>query len=183
MLISLILLFIITLGGAALTYLFVRDEPLLWRLAAGTVIGSAIFGTAGFLIAMGLGLSGVTVVAATALTLAPTLLLVDRERRKLFEHDWAKAKGKLQGANRSKVLRFLYYAAFLLLFVFFFDRAMIETADGIFTAGRIISATCRFISERSSALRAEQISRRRIRAFRAPGFLTPSSRTSLRPVS
>lgn len=135
MLLSLLLVSLIAAGGAALTYAFEREETFLWRTAAGAVIGSAIFGTVAFLLAMAFGLSGAVVISALLLTLSPMLLLIDRGRRKLFERDWAKAKGKLQGSSGAKALRFVYYAGFFVLFVFFFDRAMIETAEGIFTGG------------------------------------------------
>lgn len=135
MLLSLLLILVITVGGLALTYLFEHEEPMLRRIAAGTVIGSAVFGTAAFVLAMMFGLSTSTVIGALAVTLSPVLLLIKGERRKTFDHDLAKAKGKLQGANLRKALPFFYYTAFLILFIFFFDRAMIENARGIFTGG------------------------------------------------
>ncbi|NOT47611.1 MAG: hypothetical protein HOP17_07650, partial [Acidobacteria bacterium] len=55
MLISIILVLAIAAGGLAITYLIETDEPPLWRFAAGTVIGSAIFGTATFAIALLVG--------------------------------------------------------------------------------------------------------------------------------
>ena len=126
---------VIAAGGFALTYLIENDEPFLWRAAVGAVIGSAIFGTISFVLAMFVGLNAATVIAALAINLMPIALITRGHRQKTFKHDWAKAKGKLQGANVAKALRFLYYAAFLLLFVLFFDRAMIETDQGIFTGG------------------------------------------------
>lgn len=135
MLISLLLIFTIAVGGSALTYLIEKEEPLLWRLAAGTVIGSAIFGTANFVLALFAGLNVGIVVAALVLTLLPIGLPLKGERRKAFDRDLAKAKGKLQGASGAKALRFLYYAAFLLLFCLFFSQTMYETPEGIFTGG------------------------------------------------
>lgn len=135
MLISLLLILAIAAGGSALTYLFEKDEPLLWRFAAGTVIGSAVFGTASFVLALFAGLSVFVVAAALILTLLPVGLFVTGERRKAFDRDLAKAKGKLQGANGAKALRFGYYAAFLLLFCLFFSQTMYETPEGIFTGG------------------------------------------------
>jgi hypothetical protein len=49
--------------------------------------------------------------------------------------DWGRAKGKLDGANMEKILRFAYYLGFAVLFVFFFDRAIWQTSEGIFTGG------------------------------------------------
>lgn len=125
----------IAIGGLAVSYLIFDDEPLMWRLAAGNVIGSVIFATTGFALAFVLGLNTPTVIAAFVLTLFPVALLLRGPRRKNFAHDWAKAKGKLQGGSSAKFLRFAYYAFFLLVFVLFFDRAMMETPSGIFTGG------------------------------------------------
>lgn len=135
MLLSLLIILIIAFGGLALTYVFENEESLLWRLAAGNIIGSAIFGTAAFVLASIFGFNAATVLSAIALTLLPCLLLRDSRRKKVFVHDWAKAKGKLQGANWTKAARFLYYVVFLAIFVTFFERAMFETAQGIFTGG------------------------------------------------
>jgi len=134
MLISLLLLFLIACGGVALTYLITDDEPLLWRFAAGNVIGSAVFGTACFLLAMAFGFQPLVIVVGLALTLVPMGLLRGK-RRSVLIHDWAKSKGKLQGANLTKALNFAYYAFFLILFVAFFDRAYFANDQGIFTGG------------------------------------------------
>ena len=125
----------ITAGGLGLTYLIEREEPLMWRLAAGCVIGSAVFGTLAFVSALAFGLNPAVVIGALILLLAAGFFALRGERRKMFDHDLAKAKGKAQGSRSVKVLPFFYYAAWLLLFVFFFDRAMIETDAGIFTGG------------------------------------------------
>lgn len=135
MFLALLFIIAISTGGFALTYLFEDEEPFLWRLAAGNVMGSAIFGTVGFVFAILFGLNAVTIFISLAIVLLPVLLIARGSRRKLFQQDWAKAKGKLQGASLGKAFPFLYYAAFLILFIFFFDRAMIETDQGIFTGG------------------------------------------------
>ena len=135
MLLSLLLVAVITAGGSAVTYLIERDEPFLWRAAAGCVIGSGIFGTIAFLLSMAGGLTPITAVATLVVTMLPLAVFYRADARKNLRHDWAKAKGKLEGANRTKALRFIYYAAFLLLFVLFFQRAMIVTDQGIFTGG------------------------------------------------
>jgi len=135
MLISLIIVAAITAGGLGLTYLIEREEPLLWRIAAGNVIGSAVFGTVGFCLAMAFGLNTATVTASLLIVVAVGFVVVRGDRRKTFDHDLAKARGKIQGSNTAKILPFFYYAGFLLLLVFFFDRAMIWTDQGIFTGG------------------------------------------------
>ncbi len=135
MTLGLIILFAITIGGAALTYLIEDDEPLLWRLAAGCVIGSAVFGFSGFLLGFAFGITQAVAAVALLLTLLPLLLLLDEGRRKAFNRDRVLARGKLQGATGVKFLRFLYYAVFLGLLVLFFDRAIIINEQGIFTGG------------------------------------------------
>ena len=135
MILSILILMSICAGGFSLTYVIEPEKTFLWRVAAGFVIGSALFGTLTFFLAMLGGLSNVTVAGALILAISPAALFVDGRRRAIFTGDWAKAKGKLQGAGTPKLLRFAYYAGFLVLFVFFFDRAMIETDQGIFTGG------------------------------------------------
>ena len=135
MLFSFAIMAIVAAGGFALTYLIEQDEPFMWRLAAGSVIGSAVFGTAAFVIALAVGLNAASVIAALIITLLPVILMVRGARRKIFDHDRAKAIGKLQGASLSKGLPALYYAGFLILFCLFFAQAMYETDQGIFTGG------------------------------------------------
>lgn len=135
MLTSIIVLTIVAAGGMALTYLIDNDESFMWRASAGTVIGSAIFGTLIFVIASLAGLSIVSVAASLVLTAAPIALFWRRDIRNRFRHDRQKASGKLEGANRTKVLRFVYYAFFFLIFWLFFERTFFELADGIYTGG------------------------------------------------
>jgi hypothetical protein len=135
MLISLVALITLTIGGFALTYLISDDESLMSRLAAGNVIGHAVCGTLAFALALVFGLGATSIVAALLITILPVVLLLRGSRRKEFGRDWARAKGKLQGANAAKFWRFAYYAFFLVLFLLFFDRAMMETPAGIFTGG------------------------------------------------
>ncbi len=135
MLFSLLLIFAIAVGGSALTYLFDNEETLLWRIAAGNVIGCAVFGTVGFVLAMLFGLNTATVSASLVAALLPILVIRKGASRKAFERDWARAKNRVTGTGLRRILPFFYYAAFLMLFIFFFDRAMIETDQGIFTGG------------------------------------------------
>jgi hypothetical protein len=133
MFISLLLILIFTLGGFGLTYLIAEDEPLLWRLSAGNVIGSAIFSLICFLLACFFGFSVITVSTALLISVAPLILLRNPARRAAFQRNWRKAKGKLEGASFKKFLRFAYYTFFFVLFCLFFERAIIENAGAIFT--------------------------------------------------
>ncbi len=135
MLTSLLLIAIITAGGFALSYIVEDDAPLMWRLAAGNIIGGAIFGTTVFVLALIGGFNVGVITTALLIAVSPVILLYRNSYRRQLAHDWSRAKGRLQGANKRKFLRFAYYAVFFLLFFFFFDRAMLESAAGIFTGG------------------------------------------------
>ncbi len=135
MFITLIFILILAFSGFALTYLFADEETFLWRFSAGNIIGAAIFGTLGFLLANFAGLSIVTVLIALVIASLPLVLFTKKDFQQKFRRDWASAKGKLQGANRKRTLGFIYYLFFFLLFWFFFERAMFETSEGIFTGG------------------------------------------------
>lgn len=135
MLFSLLIIAAITAGGTGITYLLEREEPLMWRISAGCVIGSATFGTLAFVLSLAFGLTPAVVVIAVILVLAAGIFAVRGEHRKAFDHDIAKARGKIQGSNSAKLMPFFYYAAWVILLVFFFDRAMIQTDQGIYTGG------------------------------------------------
>ena len=135
MLISIILIALIALAGIALTYLFAEDEPLLWRVTAGTVIGSAIYGTLLFLISSFADLGYATSGTSLAITCSAIGLFWKRDIRSRFRKDRQKASGKLQGASALKFSRFAYYAFFLIIFWLFFERAYFELTDGIYTGG------------------------------------------------
>ncbi|HEX8288555.1 MAG TPA: hypothetical protein VF556_11190 [Pyrinomonadaceae bacterium] len=135
MFLSLILVLLVAFGGMALTYLFADEKSFLWRLAAGNIIGSAVFGTIGFVVACFFGLSTATVAVTLLLALAPLALFGVKEYREEFFTDWRAASGKMQNTNFSLILRFAFYAFFFLLFWFFFERTMFETREGIFTGG------------------------------------------------
>ena len=133
MLVSATLLLIITAGGSGLSYLISRDAPLLWRIACGIVVGSAVFGTVLFAVSFLTGFGAAASAISLVATLLPLILFNKKDFRRLALADWRKAKGKLQGANWKKIFRFVYYAFFFVLFWMFFQQAMYETARGIFT--------------------------------------------------
>ncbi len=133
MLVSIILIFFITLGGFGLTYLFAEDEPLMWRLCAGNIVGQTVFGIVCFIITCFFGLTTATITIALLITMLPLILLTRKNFKRNFAADWQAAKRNLEGADFNKFLKFAYYAAFLILFYFFFERAMVETANGVYT--------------------------------------------------
>jgi hypothetical protein len=135
MFLSAILILLIAFSGFALTYLFADDEPFLWRLSAGNIIGFGVFGLVGFIAASLFGLYPSTVLIALLISILPILLFTKKDIKKRFRHDWGKAKGKMHGASFKKFLRFGFYAFFFIVFWFFFARVMFETSRGIFTGG------------------------------------------------
>lgn len=135
MFVSLLIILLITFGGTLLTYLYEKEDSLLVRLSAGNVIGSAIFGTIAFLSAYYFGFSRGTILAALVISLLPLILLKNKSIYQNFAANLRKGRGKFEGATVKKFLSFLYYTIILILLAFFFDRAMLETKDGIFTGG------------------------------------------------
>lgn len=135
MLISILLLLAVTIGAVGLTYLLFDDETMIFRLAAGNIIGCSIFGTVLFVGGSLLGLTFISVVIALLVTLSPMFLLVDKDRRKRFQHDRAKAFGKLQGGTLARFTGFAYYAFFFVVFCLFFSQTMYVTPAGVFTGG------------------------------------------------
>ena len=130
-----LLIFLITCGGFALTFLYEKEDSFLARIAAGNIVGSAVFGTASFLLACFFGLSTVTVAIALIITILPVLLFRKNDFQRRFEKNWHTVKSRLYGADSSGFRRFVYYAFIFIILWFFFERAMIVTDQGIFTGG------------------------------------------------
>lgn len=135
MFLSFALIAFIASGGFALTYLLTREVTVLWRVAAGNILGSAVFGTALFLITLVGGLTAATAALALVISMLPIVLLRTPEIKAALKKERIKAREKLQGKSMRRLLPAVYYVLFALVFVFFFERAMIETSQGIFTGG------------------------------------------------
>lgn len=134
MLLTFVLLLFVTLGGMALSYVFQKEATLSLRIAIGHVVGSAVFGTVGFVIALILGdLTAIGVLAALTVATAPAVLFKGGDFGAALRREFKSAEGAMQGLSKERLLRFSFYLFFILLFLFFFDRAMIVRLDGIFT--------------------------------------------------
>ena len=163
MFISLIILLLITIGGAALTYLFAEDQTFLWRFSAGNMVGSAIFGIVGFLLACLIGLSNATVYIALLITLLPLLLYKKDSVQKRFRYDKQMAKSRFQGTSFKKFFRFLYYVSIFIMLWLFFERAMLVNENGIFTgASQNLGRFAVSSSERFFHLPTDKIFRRKV---------------------
>src|SRR5947207_812115 len=132
MVISLVLLALLALSGLALTYLVVDDESFMWRLAAGSIAGSTLYGTVVFGVCFVAGVfTPALLVLSLAISLLPLLLLWKRaDIQKQVLHDWAKAKGKTQGMNATKFLTLSYYVFFFIVIFFFFAQACYMAPEG-----------------------------------------------------
>ena len=132
MIISLTIILLITIGGTFLTYLYEKEDSLLFRLGAGNIIGSVIFGLVSFLLACFFGLSTATILIALTITLLPVILLKNKDVYQNLIANLRKARGRFDGANWRKFLSFSYYVVAFLILCLYFDRAMFENKDGIF---------------------------------------------------
>lgn len=129
MLQTLLCIFLISISGSVLTYLYSEEDSPLVRLGAGNVIGSVLFGLAAFLLGCAFGLTMTTVLMALLIALLPLVLLVKKDLREKFL-----AGFEMVPEINSKTLKSVaYYLAFLLVFYFFFERAMYENQQGIGT--------------------------------------------------
>jgi hypothetical protein len=135
MLISLVLLILLAAGGLPLTYVSPEDRPLMWRIAAGNIIGCVIFSSIAFVLACFFGLTVPVVVVSLAISLLPLGLMLRPDFRSRLRRDWQSAAGKLQGASIARFASLFYYAFFAVLFWFFFGESMYVTAQGIYTGG------------------------------------------------
>lgn len=120
---TIIFLLILSLSGFCCSKFLFEEERFFVRFFAGTLIGSATFGTLGFVIACFFGLSTTTVFIAFTISCLPILLLLNRDLRDLI-------KPKFDSIN---YLNAIYYLAFFGIFYLFFERAMIVSDQGIFT--------------------------------------------------
>jgi hypothetical protein len=137
MIVSLALSLIAIASGYVLTYTYEEDEPLASRLCAGACIGFALMGLIGFIVALGLGLYGITLALTAALTAAPLLLLIGVSYRLRVNADADAAIGGISRAitrpNRWHFIYFLFYAAVAIGIWLIFQRALLEQAEGMYT--------------------------------------------------
>jgi len=132
MIISFLTILLIAFSGMCLTYLFAEKESFLWRVSAGNIVGSAVFGLVCFVVANFFGLSILTIIISIVISSVPLLLLKNNEVKKKLKFEWQRGKDRNQGASFKRFWRLTYYVFFLVVFIAFFDRAMIVTAEGIF---------------------------------------------------
>jgi hypothetical protein len=137
MLFALALTLVAIAGGAAVTYFFDEDAPLVSRLCMGACIGMAAFGSFGFILASGFGLTPFVLILAAAVIASPLVLVLNGKHRAKVRADFHEAARGLRRAMLHPTQRTTVYAVFCALIVLvlwlIFDRAMVELPDGIYT--------------------------------------------------
>ena len=94
-------------------------------------------GLIGFVVALGLGLYGITLALTAVLTAAPLLLLIRASYRSRVSADVNTAISGISRAttnpNRWHFIYFLFYAAVAISMWLIFQRALLEQTDGMYT--------------------------------------------------
>lgn len=139
MLFAIGLTLIATAGGAVLTYLYEKEAPFAARLCMGCCTGLAALGLVGFVVASFLGMTPIALVVSAAIIASPFLLLLRQSFFAQVQTDIQSVKLDMRRAILHPTLSassyFVFYLLVTVLLYFVFDRAVVETADGIYTGG------------------------------------------------
>lgn len=114
----LLLLLVTTCGGFALTYLYDKEAPLPVRLASGLMVGMAVQGLGGYTLALGLGLSPLTVAMAASPLLVPLILFRYPAIRERFKIDIAQMRPRFRSAAHRTYYAVWFVSAVLIAIVF-----------------------------------------------------------------
>lgn len=137
MIISLVLTLLVTASGTIATYLYDEGASFATRVCTGACVGIAALGLVGFVVASFLGLTPASIVITAAVLTLPFLILRDETRRKLVRGDWKATsqtlkRNLLKPSGRNVGYALFYFAAAAILWRVF-DRAMIESPEGLAT--------------------------------------------------
>ena len=137
MITSLVLAMLVTASGTITTYLYDESAAFSSRLCAGACVGLATLGLIGFVFALFLGLTPLAISLTVIVLSLPILLLKDPGRRRELQEDLAitsqSIRRTLLRPSRGAIGYVLFYVAAAVILWRVFDRAMIETPDGIAT--------------------------------------------------
>jgi hypothetical protein len=124
-------------GGATITYLYDDDAPFAARVCMGSCTGLAVLGLVGFVFSSFLGLTMVSLVLSAAVAGSPLLLLANRDIKRRAQADLRSTTRAVRRAilhpDAGSSANFIFYLLVIVMLYFFFDRAVIETGEGIFT--------------------------------------------------
>jgi hypothetical protein len=133
MIISLALVVICTACGAIATYLYDEGASVGSRLCTGACVGLTIFGLIGFVFASFLGLTTAAIsLTVLSIVIAAGAILNDSERRALARQEFLNTRHNLLHPRRIPFAAIFYVAIAIILWRVF-DRAVIETPDGLYT--------------------------------------------------
>lgn len=138
MIISLALVLLVTASGVAVSYSYDENANFGARLCAGVCIGIAALGLVGFVFASFLGLTPLGIFLTLIVILAfPCFLLLRQNYRTYVLHDLNETYRSIRRAFSNPERIPLGYTIFYLVVSVImwraFERAMIETPEGIFT--------------------------------------------------
>ena len=137
MIISLVLTLLVTASGTIATYLYDKGASFATRVCTGACIGIAALGLLGFVFASFLGLTAASITITAAVLTLPLLILKDKTRRKIVRGDWKATsqslKRNLVKPTGRNVGYALFYVAAAAILWRVFDRAMIESPEGLAT--------------------------------------------------
>src|SRR6185503_12618505 len=137
MITSLALSIIAIASGTLLTYTYDEGAPLVSRLCSGACIGFACLALVAFVLALFFGLTPATIIITAAILLLPFLLLKDQGTRDQINADINRdLKAVSQATSTPDGWAFtycLFYGGVMIVMWLVFDRALLDTPDGIYT--------------------------------------------------
>ncbi|HEX6719370.1 MAG TPA: hypothetical protein VF088_19860 [Pyrinomonadaceae bacterium] len=137
MIASLLLALLVTLSGTVATYLYDENASFGARLCAGAVLGLAMLGLVGFVVASFVGLSGAAVLFSAAICCSPLALVTDGVIRKRLKSDLdavsTSTRRLILKPDITSVGYFLFYALTAVILWKVFSRAVIEDSTGLST--------------------------------------------------
>jgi len=143
MLAACLLLACAIIGGTLLTFWFDIGTPRAARFCLGACLGLPLLSSVGFAISLWLGLGPASIAISAVILLLPLLLLLSADRRaRIFSLFGGSSFGRSSFGRSSRGARrtsggnlgyLLFYVAIAILLGLFFNRAVFETSDGIFT--------------------------------------------------
>jgi hypothetical protein len=136
--ISLVLVLLVTASGTLASYLYDEDVNFAARVCAGACVGIAALGLLGFVFASFLGLTPLGILLTLLVIVGIALLpLKNAARRAFVQQDltatWRSIRQALYDPRRIPIGYTIFYLVVAAIFWRAFQRAMIETPDGIFT--------------------------------------------------
>ncbi len=138
MIISLVLVLLVTASGTLASYLYDEDVNFAARLCAGACVGIAALGLLGFVFASFLGLTPPAILLTLLVIVAIALLpLANAERRAFTLRDlkttYQSIRQTLSDPRRIPIGYTIFYVVVAAILWRAYQRAMIETPEGIFT--------------------------------------------------